>query len=285
VIRDGLVERYNGIVGSLEGMRVIRARIHWLCGQVQGPRVLDVGCSGGIAALILAREGHKVHGIDLQQSAIEKACELMAAEEERVQARLRFEVGEAGALPVDDGSYDTVLLGELLEHLTNIDGPLREARRALVDGGQLLLTSPYGIWRSPDHKEPLYFDRLVPCLEAAGFAIREVRLIEAPISTFFGLEASALPPGEAPTTPWQRLAEIAESRVRQLDRLLEEAQHELKAAHQQTKDLRQLEVDKRLEAVRAAKQQAADKAERLEIKAREQRNSRPLCRKLARRLG
>ncbi|MCH7628746.1 MAG: hypothetical protein IH997_08525, partial [Proteobacteria bacterium] len=57
---DRISELYLGEVASDEASEVARERIHWMCSHARGETVLDIGCSQGIAAILLAREGFVV---------------------------------------------------------------------------------------------------------------------------------------------------------------------------------------------------------------------------------
>jgi len=95
-------------------------------------RILDVGGGAGIHAGWLAADGHRVDLIDPVPLHVEQAAALPG-----VTAR----VGDARALPVDDGSYDAVLLLGPLYHLTERAdrlGALTEARRAVRPGGPVV---------------------------------------------------------------------------------------------------------------------------------------------------
>lgn len=52
-------------------------------------------------------------------------------------------IADATSIPVEDGSYDTVIMGEILEHLPDPMKALKEARRILKSGGTLLATVPF----------------------------------------------------------------------------------------------------------------------------------------------
>ena len=54
-----------------EHVEEVEAILSWY--RKEGSRVLDLGCSGGLHALELARRGHRVTGIDAEPSAIELA--------------------------------------------------------------------------------------------------------------------------------------------------------------------------------------------------------------------
>ena len=80
-------------------MQRTQRRIHWMCGQVRGRRVLDIGCSQGILGILLAREGHEVTGIDLDAKVIAEARAYLASEPPEVRDRVRLIHGDVAARP------------------------------------------------------------------------------------------------------------------------------------------------------------------------------------------
>lgn len=70
-----------------------------------GSRVLDVGCGSGQLALMAAKDGLEVIGVDIATNSIERAR--VRAQEEGLRAR--FEEADAEALPFDDASFDVVV--------------------------------------------------------------------------------------------------------------------------------------------------------------------------------
>ncbi|MEP6703359.1 MAG: class I SAM-dependent methyltransferase, partial [Acidobacteriota bacterium] len=70
-----------------------------------GTRVLDVATGTGNLAIPAAKTGATVIGIDIAPNLIEQA--IARAKAEGVEAK--FEVGDAEALPYDDGSFDVVM--------------------------------------------------------------------------------------------------------------------------------------------------------------------------------
>ena len=157
---DRISEVYKGEIWSDDAQERARRRIHWMIRQVEGQRVLDVGCSQGIVAILLGREGFEVVGVDVQTSRIEYATEDLAKEEEATRQRVTFMVGDAGELPFPDDHFDSVIMGEVIEHLAAPDRVLQEAARVLRPGGVLVLTTPFGVLHHHDHKQTFFPDDL-----------------------------------------------------------------------------------------------------------------------------
>jgi SAM-dependent methyltransferase len=265
--RDRVTEVYEGAAGSRTQSRTLRERVHWMCSQAQGDDVLDVGCSQGIASLLLAREGRRVVGVDRELEALEFARGRLLAEEAAVQERTQFMLGEAGALPFEDASFDTVLLGEVLEHQVQVRPPLDEALRVLRPGGRLVITVPYGEHEHHDHKEPLYLGGLLDIL-APGFAIDTVVLIDRYAGIAGSADAASAGIGES---LWRDALRSAERRLRAQDSLVEQQRDELREirsdarklyGHRQEADTLRAEI-KGLEARVADHEQHHAQLERL----------------------
>lgn len=97
-----------------------------------GRDVLDVGCRyGALTRTYLA--GNHVVGIDVDRWALNEA------------ARLGIETHWVDAeqpLPFEDGTFDVVVAGELLEHMRDPAALVAEARRVLRPGGTLVGSVP-----------------------------------------------------------------------------------------------------------------------------------------------
>jgi SAM-dependent methyltransferase len=89
-----------------------------------GPVVLDLGCGLGGYTKALSERGLDARGIDVSPEYVERARSL------GVEADLY----DGGRLPYDDGSFDTVAMLEVLEHLEDPAALLREARRVARRG-------------------------------------------------------------------------------------------------------------------------------------------------------
>jgi SAM-dependent methyltransferase len=97
------------------------------------PRVLDLGCGPGRAALLLAREtGGEVVGLDTHQPFLD---ELDAAGD----SRIRTVNASMADPPFPDGSFD-LLWAESSVYNIGFDVALRAWRRLLAPGGALVVT-------------------------------------------------------------------------------------------------------------------------------------------------
>lgn len=160
---DRISEVYKGEIWAESTQRVARDRIHWLVGQATG-EVLDIGCSQGIASILAARRGLTVLGVDVQADRVEYARRERDAEPPEVRERLDFRLADASALDVPDDAFDTVLMGEIVEHIPDASPFLKEAARVLRPDGVLALTTPFGLNRHHDHYATFYVDSLVRLL-------------------------------------------------------------------------------------------------------------------------
>ena len=74
-------------------------------------------------------------GIDREQPAVEYARGLVQEEEEAVRQRVSFQIAEAGDLPFESASFDSILLGEVVEHQVDPTPVLEEAGAAFEPMG------------------------------------------------------------------------------------------------------------------------------------------------------
>ena len=130
-----------------------RRRINWMCEQAKG-RVLDVGCSQGIAPWLLGHRGLRVTGIDMDGDAIIWARDNL--KNASPEARDNIDFIHADFLDYAPAeTFDTILAGEYLEHLTDelLDRHLAHMARLLAPGGNVVVTVPLGLHPHPDHEQ------------------------------------------------------------------------------------------------------------------------------------
>jgi spore maturation protein CgeB/SAM-dependent methyltransferase len=160
---DRISELYRGEILNAEAQRRARDRVDWLVAQARG-KVLDVGCSQGIGSYLCARHGMEVLGIDRNADGIEQANAELASKPPDVAARVEFRVGDASQIEADDDSFDTVLLGDLLERLDAPERVLAEVARVCKPDGIVALTTPFGVVSEADHPQTLFLASLVETL-------------------------------------------------------------------------------------------------------------------------
>jgi acyl transferase domain-containing protein/SAM-dependent methyltransferase len=103
--------------------------------DLDGCRVLDVGCGrGGTAALIAERFDADVTAVDLSPEAI------AFCRRAHRHPRVRFEVGDAEHVPVEDRAFDVVTNVESSHTYPNLRAFFAEVSRVLVSGGLFLYT-------------------------------------------------------------------------------------------------------------------------------------------------
>lgn len=100
-----------------------------LCNRYAGKRILDVGCATGNYCVELKNKGFECVGVDINEAYVK------VAQTKGIQA---YVAGEK--LPFNDGSFDTVIMFELLEHSDNVHELLQEAKR--VAKKNILITVP-----------------------------------------------------------------------------------------------------------------------------------------------
>ena len=150
---DRINDAYFDKMGEEFG-RKTRDRINWMCSQAVGKSVLDIGCSQGIASVLLAREGMDVLGIDIHQPTIEQAEKFRTSESHRVSEKIEFRCQDLNSF--EGGVFDTILMGEVIEHQTNPVKFVAKAITHLADGGRLIVTVPFGLHPWPDHKSTVF---------------------------------------------------------------------------------------------------------------------------------
>jgi len=91
--------------------------------------ILDVGCGAGFLSNALAGDGHAVTGLDASTESL-----AVAARHDRT-GRVRYDCGDALALPYGDGSFDVVCAMDFLEHVEAPAAVVAEIARVLAPGG------------------------------------------------------------------------------------------------------------------------------------------------------
>lgn len=138
---------------------IYREYVRGLRSWVHGERILDVGAGDGLIAHVIGAVG-----IEFDEIAVAFAR----------QHDVDVVQGDAGKLPYESKSFDTVFLGDVIEHLPDPLPALREAHRVLRNGGNLYVTTP------PEHKPIRKYhyreytpEKLKQEVEPLGFVLHE----------------------------------------------------------------------------------------------------------------
>jgi len=124
-------------------------------------RLLDIGCGNKPYQSLMSSHVTAYIGCDIIQSN-NQSVDLLCP---------------ANQIPVDNGSFDTVISTQTIEHVENHQGLVNEAYRILQHGGYFIISGPM-YW--PLHEEPYDFFRFTKhgfsyILEKANFEIVEIK--------------------------------------------------------------------------------------------------------------
>ncbi len=116
-------------------------RLEWInqLSPLEGQKVLDVGCGGGILSDSMARKGAEVTGIDLAGKALRVArLHALEAQTPRVQYR---EISVEELAQESPGSFDTVTCMEMLEHVPDPQSVVTACARLVKPGGWVFFST------------------------------------------------------------------------------------------------------------------------------------------------
>jgi demethylmenaquinone methyltransferase / 2-methoxy-6-polyprenyl-1,4-benzoquinol methylase len=184
----GLYDRMNSVMTA--GLHhAWRRRAADLAGVSAGSRVLDVATGTGDLALELAgRVGPAgtVVGVDFSERMLELA---------RAKAGslpIRFEVGNALALPFGDGEFDAATVGFGARNFADLDRGLEEMARVVRPDGRVVVLEITTPQRPPlSTFFSLWFDRLVPLFGRLAGDAQAYSYLPNSVRRFPGPEALA----------------------------------------------------------------------------------------------
>jgi len=122
-------------------------------------KILDIGCGiGGLLAY-----SSEIIGVDINKHCVEYCNRL------GLQA---FEMSP-DILPFETGSFNTVILDNVLEHIATTEVLVREIKRVLVPDGRLIILVPgiKGYSKDDDHKKYYDFTELDTFASDNGFLV------------------------------------------------------------------------------------------------------------------
>ncbi len=114
----------------------------------EGKKVLDIGCGAAGKSLYYASLGAEiVHGVDVVERY---RCESeKLAEELGLSEKFKFHLCDAAKLEFEDEYFDTIIMNDSMEHVSEPEKVLAQCRRVLKNGGKLFVNfcpyhHPYG---------------------------------------------------------------------------------------------------------------------------------------------
>lgn len=138
--------------------------------RLYGCRVLDAGCGAGPWAIVAARHGAEVFGIDIQEEMIERANATVRLE--GLADRVHMQVGTVAELPYDDLFFDNALSINVGCNLPGsaFDAHFKEMHRTLKAGGRAVMTTPasYGVVFTDGSDAQLVQREILSALERIG---------------------------------------------------------------------------------------------------------------------
>jgi 2-polyprenyl-6-hydroxyphenyl methylase/3-demethylubiquinone-9 3-methyltransferase len=106
---------------------------------LQGKKVLDVGCGGGILTDAMARSGAHALGIDLATKSL-KVAQLHALEAQTPNVQYR-EVAVEALAAEQPASFDVVTCMEMLEHVPDPSSIVRACAQLVKPGGYVFFST------------------------------------------------------------------------------------------------------------------------------------------------
>jgi 2-polyprenyl-3-methyl-5-hydroxy-6-metoxy-1,4-benzoquinol methylase len=110
------------------------SRTSFLARFREGGRILDVGCGLGLFLLALDPGHWDRYGVEVMAPAYREAQRRLGAD--------RIVTEDLSTAPLPDAPFDVITFWDVLEHLPDPAGALRQAARRLKPGGLLVVRAP-----------------------------------------------------------------------------------------------------------------------------------------------
>lgn len=143
--------------------------------DLEGKRVIDVGCGDGHLTRLMAKNGAHVLGVECSPRQLAKAWQADKVADERIVE------GVGQALPAEDGSADMVVFFNSLHHIPveHMAQALAEAYRVLIPGGMVYVSEPvaegkfFETCRPVDDETQVRAQALATLRQAQGFQMKD----------------------------------------------------------------------------------------------------------------
>jgi len=108
---------------------------------LEGKNILDVGCGVGMYLQAMRAFSERVYGVDIDTERAAQAHQLLS----------HIVIAPAEQLPFAQGSFDMVLLHEVIEHVEDDRKVIREAYRVLASRGRMIIFAPNRLYPLETH--------------------------------------------------------------------------------------------------------------------------------------
>ncbi len=135
--------RFGKFVGRAMNFGHARVR-HWGLNHISirpDAYILDIGCGGGKAVkeLAMLTPGGKVYGIDYSEDMVQLSRKVNDTLIRQGSVEIKY--GSVSSLPFADNMFDLVTAFEVYYFWPNLIDDLKEIKRVLKPGGNLLITN------------------------------------------------------------------------------------------------------------------------------------------------
>ncbi len=104
---------------------------------LEGLRVLDVGCGGGVLSEPMARLGADITGIDI----VEKNIGVASLHADQQGLDIDYRVSPVSAVKAAGENFDIVLNMEVVEHVADLDAFMRDCTAVTAQGGMMFVAT------------------------------------------------------------------------------------------------------------------------------------------------
>ena len=140
-------------------------------------KILEVGCGRGYLSLELARRGHNVLGIDVNEQAIRVAYQTKNTDPYGSgRGSLEYQVSDFAIWNNTDGKFDLVIFNRVLHHIPQPTKVLEKVRNLLRPDGRVICVE-YAYDRF-DRRSAAWFYHIRRILEQAGWFKSDTKVSE-----------------------------------------------------------------------------------------------------------